>query len=1026
MRGLVLLSTSICLCLQPFASRGEEPRKIDFQKDIQPILKMRCYSCHGHEEQESGLRLDTKRRAMDGGDGGKVIIPGKAKQSRIVQMVSGLDKETGIMPPEGEGAPLTEQQVAKLTLWIDQGATWPDSADVATTQSKHWSFQPIIRPKVPMVANQKWVRNPIDAFVLRRLEKEQIIPSTEADRATLVRRVHLDLIGLPPTPKEVNDFLVDERPDAYELLIEGVLKSKHFGERWARHWLDLARYADSDGYEKDRPRPHAWRYREWVINALNNDMPFDQFTIEQIAGDMLGDATVEQRVASGFHRNTLHNTEGGTDQEEDRVKKTVDRTNTMATIWLGLSLGCAQCHSHKYDPITQREYYSMYAFFNNINETDIDAPLPSELDKYNQEKAAFDVFQAKLMEAVAHYEQTKLATAQASWETTALSQKPVWQMPEIVSLRSVKGATLEKQADLSVLATGKNEQSDVYTVELTTDLTNITAIRLEVLPDNSLAKAGPGRASNGNFVLTTFRATAFPAAGGGAQTVKFATAKADFSQKDWEVAKAINDAPNDGWAVSPQFGKRHVAVFQTEEPVGFDGGTKLAIVLEQTYEENPHNIGRFRLSLTNKTSEIHFDGIPVSVAKALAVESASRTKTQNDEIAKYYRTVDPELAKLQREVEEHAKKAPGKSGTKAQSVAEGNLRQANIHIRGNFLNKGDAVAAKTLAILPPLKSENSQSNRLELGHWLVSEDNPLTARVTVNRIWQRYFDRGLVATVDDFGSQGEKPSHPELLDWLAGELRVNSWKLKHIHKLIVSSATYRQRSASRSDLAVRDPENILLARQTRSRVEAEVVRDLALAASGLLDRKIGGPSVRPPQPAEYSKLTYAGSAKWAVSGGGDRYRRGLYTFFQRTSPYPMLVTFDAPDSNECTATRSTSNTPLQALTLWNDTVFWECAQHLGRRIVRESPKAADLEATNRKRAIYAFQLCLARRPNSDELEAVMELHAEQTKLCQEDNERTKMLVGPTTMPEEANLTELAGWITVGRVLINLDEFITRE
>ncbi|MEO8496537.1 MAG: DUF1549 domain-containing protein, partial [Planctomycetota bacterium] len=409
-------------------------RQVDFAADIQPILRKTCYSCHGPQEQEAGLRLDLKARALEGGDNGKSIIPGDSANSRLITLVSGLDEDAGIMPPEGEGTPLTLEQIALLRAWIDQGASWPDNAGVGTTTSNHWSFQPIVHPPLPTPKDLAWVRNPIDAFILRRLEAEGIRPSDEASRETLMRRVYLDLLGLPPTPQELNSFLDDSRPDAYERLVERVLSSPHYGERWGRHWLDLARYADSDGYEKDLARPHAWRYRNWVIDAVNADLPYDQFSIEQIAGDMLPDATLEQRVASGFHRNTLHNTEGGADQEEDRVKKTVDRTNTVGAIWLGLTVGCAQCHSHKYDPLTQREYYQLYAFFNDINESDIDAPLPADQERVRLAKMAYDAEHAKLTAAVKDYETNQLGSAQVEWEKTALDKAVVWQAIEPIAV----------------------------------------------------------------------------------------------------------------------------------------------------------------------------------------------------------------------------------------------------------------------------------------------------------------------------------------------------------------------------------------------------------------------------------------------------------------------------------------------------------------------------------------------------------------------------------------------------------------
>jgi hypothetical protein len=1025
----LVVTTSLSLAgAEPAALPPAVDRKVDFVKDVQPILRKTCYSCHGAEEQEAGLRLDLKARALEGGDGGKVIVSGKSAESRLLLLVAGLDEDTGIMPPEGEGTPLTSEQIAVLRAWIDQGANWPNSADVASAKTSHWSFQPIHRPALPQVKDSEWILNAIDAFILARLESEGITPSPAASRATLIRRVYLDLLGLLPTPAEVEQFLNDTSPRAYESMVDRALSSPYYGERWGRHWLDLARYADSDGYEKDRARPHAWRYRNWVINAINADLPFDVFSVQQIAGDMLPGATIEQRVASGFHRNTLHNTEGGTDQEEDRVKKTVDRTNTMGTIWLGLTVGCAQCHSHKYDPLSQREYYQLFAFFNSINETDIDAPLPADQQRLRLAKEAFDLEHAKLTAAVADYEKAKLASAQAAWEKTALETAVVWRTIEVASANSKHGATLEKQADQSLLAKGENKVSDVYVVETVVDPQPVTAVRLEVLPDDSLVKKGPGRANNGNFVLTTFQVNASPAKGK-AQPFKIAltNAKADFSQKEWEIAKAINDEPSDGWAVSPEFGKRHVAVFEFKQPVSLEGGTKLTFVLDQNYEGETHNLGRFRLSFTTGKLPATLEGLPANVGDALAMAADKRTPEQKKQIADYYKTVDPELAKLNKIIVDHAKKAPEPSGVKAQTVAQTpEPRAANIHIRGDFLNKGDPVQPAPPSLLHGLSPRGEQPDRLDLANWLFDRDNPLMARVAVNRVWQHLFGRGIVNTVDDFGTQGDPPSHPALLDWLGSEFAEQGWSVKKLQRLIVTSQTYRQSAAFRAELTEIDPENLLLARQRRGRVEAEVIRDLALAASGLLDTRLGGPSVRPPQPAEYSNLTYANSAKWQVSKGGDAYRRGLYTFFQRTSPYPMLMTFDSPDSTECTAQRSLSNTPLQALTLWNDPVFFECAQSLGSRVLKETPSSGDADALTQARAIYAFESCLSRRPSEDELAEVIGLYQAQLSMGEKDQEMAAQICGKQPVREGDTAAELAAWIVVGRTLMNLDEFITRE
>ena len=1036
------------LALPPAAER-----KVAFT-EIEPILRKNCFSCHGPEEQESGLRLDLKKRALEGGDNGAVIKLGKSADSRLVLLVAGLDKETGPMPPEGKGKPLTPAEIGLIRAWIDQGAPWPDGGD-AELAAKHWSFQKVLAAPSPLVKDAAWPASSIDSFILARLEKEGITPSPLADKVTLLRRAYLDLIGLLPSPEEVREFAADSRPDAYERLVDRLLASPHYGERWGRHWLDQARYADSDGYEKDGKRPFAWRYRDWVIAAMNADQPFDQFTTEQIAGDLLPGATQEQKIAGGFHRNTLHNTEGGADPEEDRVKKTVDRTNTVSTVWLGLTLGCAQCHTHKYDPITQREYFQMYAFFNNINEENIEAPTPEAAVELAAAKERHGKKLAELRATMKAYEQGDFPKKQAEWEVNAAKNPVVWQTLEIASAKSRHGAKLDLQSDKSVLVSGKNELSDVYTLEAAIKGNErITAVRLEVLPNDTLPAKGPGRANNGNFVLSTFAVEAKPAADVAAAATKvvFTKATADFSQGQCDVQQAINENPADFWAVVPHVGQRHVAAFEAKEPFGHDGGTKLTITLDQAYNmPEPHNLGHFRISVTTAPSPVPLEGVPQEVSAAFAVDAGQRTDAQKKQLADYFKTVDAEYAKLAKAVTDHEAKTPKfPDDLKAQSVVElPKPRVTNIHLRGDFLAKGDVVEAKTVAVLlplpvgegrgegvaPPANSSDPHPNplpkgegtatRLDFAHWLVNPANPLPARVTVNRLWQQHFGRGLVATSDDFGRQGEKPSHPELLDWLASDFAARGWSLKRVHRQIVLSSTYRQSARTRRELAQRDPENILLARQLRRRVEAEVIRDLALSASGLFSSRIGGPSVRPPQPTEYATITYAGGASWPESKGADRYRRGLYTFFQRTSPYPMLMTFDTPDSNECAVRRLTSNTPLQALTLWNDPAFVEAAQALGSRVVREVPGLASDEVT-RQRARRAFEVCLARSPDSQEEAALVALYRRQLALCSKDTKAATTLVGSQTASPETPAAELAAWISVGRAILNLDEFITRE
>lgn len=1008
--------------------------QIVFEQHIAPLLKAKCFSCHAGEEEAGGLRLDARQRAMDGGDNGPVIVPGKSAESRLVQLVAGL-KEGERMPPADEGTPLTAEEIGIVRAWIDQGANWPDSTDVANTQkSNHWAFQPIAVVNPPAVKQTDWVRNPIDAFILAKLEAEGVTPAPEADRATLLRRLSLDLIGLPPTPEEVAAFLSDQRPDAYEQQVDRLLASPHYGERWARRWLDVARYADSDGYEKDLPRPYAWRWRDWVINALNNDLPFDEFTRQQIAGDLMPNATTEQKVATGFHRNTLINREGGIDPEEDRVKRTIDRTNTVSAAWLGLTVGCAQCHNHKYDPITQRDYFSLYSFFNSLTEPDIAAAYPAAVAEYQTAKAAFDTEHAPYLEAIKQYEQTELLAAQQAWEVAGPNDDRAWKTLIPQQVTSTKGSILTVLEDGVVTSTGSNPDSDIYTFVAELKASGITAIRLEALPDKDLTNGGPGRSYRGNFVLSEFKIEVAPLSKPEEfQPVKITKAQADFSQTDWSIEYAIDgEHRKNGWAIAPKFGEPHVALFELAADLGTEEGVLVRVTLDQYYESEAHNLGRFRISTTKAPRPVKLDGMPAEIIAMLKIPAAERNEAQAKELAKYYRGIDPGLAKLKQAEEEHAKKGPVDPNTlvKAQAIEQmPQPRETKILIRGDFLQPGATVETRTPGVLPPLVKRGEQPDRLDLAEWLLSAENPLPARVTVNRLWTNYFGRGIVSSVADFGTQGERPTHPELLDYLATEFRARGWSFKQLHRLIVTSNTYRQSSAARPELAERDPYNTWLARQNRLRVEAEVVRDLALSASGLLVPTVGGPSVRPPQPAGIEALGYAGSVKWQTSTGPDRFRRGLYTFFQRTVPYPMLTTFDAPDSNVTCTRRERSNTPLQSLTLWNDPVFFECAQQLGRRIITETivpQPELDPAALLEHRINRAVQLCLSRQPSQQEAVILRDLYQKQFALCQADAGATAALVGKSPVPAGATSPELAAWIIVGRTLMNLDEFVTKE
>ncbi len=1042
--SLSFLTTPVQLCSGDDVAQklpAASTEKIDFVKHIQPIFRAKCYSCHGAEEQEGGLRLDLSQRGLEGGDSGRAIVPRKIAESSLLLRSARLGDDEP-MPPEDEGTPLTNEEVALLRAWIEQGAVWPESADPQVAQSSHWAFQPIGNPKIPEVKHKKWVRNGIDAFILRKLESEGIEPSPEADRATLIRRVYLDLIGLPPSVAEWDEAMNDTRQDWYEQLVAKLLRSPRYAERWGRRWLDVARYADSDGYEKDSQRPYAWRWRNWVIDSLNEDKPYDQFSIEQLAGDLLPNATIDQKVATGFNRNTLINREGGTDPEEDRVKRTVDRTNTLGTVWLGMTLGCAQCHTHKYDPVTQKEYYQLYAFFNSLSEPDIGAPLESDLKPYLKAKAAFDKEHQQYLDAINEYEKNQLPEVLKQWEKSHADSLPApdWVLLKPESVGSKKGTTLEILEDRSVFASGEHPgRQEIYKLVFKTDLKKITGLRLETLTDERLPGNGPGRGPLGNFHVTRFDVTAEPL-DGSAKPVKITLAnpQASFSERGHGIDRAINSSPTSGWSVSPREGENHTATFETKKPIESESGIKLTITIWQSSVlRHFHGLGRFRVSATtlpaSKEKPFRLHGLTDLSMKILATPAAKRTAEMQQKLLDDFRWIDPGYTKLLAAAREHEKKAPKNPyhTVKAQTVAELKTpRKTHFLIRGDFLTPDYEVHSNTPALFPPMKAEGDRPNRLDLARWLFDPNHPLTSRVTVNRIWTNYFGRGIVPTVDDFGTQGEPPSHPELLDWLARwfmtpiEQGGAGWHLKKLHTLIVTSATYRQSSKNRPELVERDPYNSWLSHQVRLRVEGEIVRDLALSVSGLIKHRYGGPSVRPPQPAGVAMLGYANSVKWNTSSGDDRYRRGIYTFFQRTVPFPMLMTFDSPDSNLTCLRRERSNTPLQALTLWNDPVFFECAQELGKRIITEAPVSENPEQTVDLRIKYLFQLCLARNPNEKELAITRQLYHSQKKFVHQSPSSAAQMVNDKKLTG-AELEETATWVMIARTMINTDEFITR-
>lgn len=993
---------------------------VDFKRDIQPLLESRCYECHGPKKDKSGVRFDRRATVFKGGDSGKpLVVPGKSSDSPLIARVTSTDPEE-VMPPKGER--LTPAQVALLRKWIDAGASWPEDA---AKESRHWAYVHPGHPKVPKSRDTKWPRNAIDQFVLARLEKEKIKPSPEADRAVLLRRVSLDLTGLPPSLGEVDAFVADPSADAYEKAVDRLLASPAYGERWARPWLDLARYADTQGYEKDNRRS-MWPYRDWVIKALNANLPFDQFTIEQIAGDMLPDATQEQKVATGFHRNTMTNTEGGTDNEEFRYEAVVDRVNTTFAVWMGTTLNCAQCHNHKYDPFTTKEYYQIMAFLNSTADADFDDERPT-LKVFKPGQAA-QLKQLRDAEKAAEKElngATSLPTfaqSQVEWEAKMAREKTVWQTLDPAELKSQGGATLRKNNTKSILAEGENPTNDTYVVKAAASAGRLTGVRLEVLETGT--EKALGRKADGSFVLQTFDLAISEGPNAAAKSARWKSVSADFSQKGFSVTNLLA-GEGEGWAIDAQSEKNRVrrsAYFTLAEPLELAEGATLEFTLRHSAKHPGANIRRFRLYTTDSEQIGPPTTLPDDVRTALAVTPDKRDDKQRNRLKDYFKTIEPTTQPLRDALAKARKTADDFEAAIPISSVMSELekpRETHRHVRGAYLTKAELVTPGTPASLHPFASA-LPTNRLGFARWLVDTNNPLTARVMMNRFWEQYFGRGIVETVEEFGKQGEPPSHPELLDWLAAEFMRTGWDMKAMHKTIVMSATYRQRSQVTPKLLERDPNNRLLARGPRVRLEAEMLRDQTLAVSGLLSRKVGGPSVMPPQPDGVWQVVYSGD-KWVTSPGEDKYRRGLYTFWRRTAPHPAMVSFDAPSREFCVLRRNRSNTPLQALTTLNDPAAIEAAQAIARKV------AARSDADTSSRATFAFRLVLCRAPEPREVERLVKLYeSERSHYAQDAKAADKMANSELGKPP-AGLSDadLAAWTVVANVLLNLDEAITK-
>ena len=1014
----VLLGVTILHGLAATDWANEPP---SFVRDIRPILTRHCYTCHGPDEaqREAALRLDVRAAAVEAG----AITAGEPEDSELLRRIFIEDPEER-MPPDDAGTKLSQREQKLLHDWVAAGAEYQE----------HWAFVRPTRPAPPDVKRVAWPRNDIDQFVLARIEEAELQAAPEADRYTLIRRLYLDLIGLPPSIAEADAFVADKDPRAYERLVTKLIDSDHYGERWARQWLDLARYSDTNGYEKDRTRS-IWPFRDWVIKALNDDMPYDRFTIEQLAGDMLPHATDSQRIATGFHRNTMLNEEGGIDPLEFRFYAMVDRVATTGTVWMGLTAGCAQCHSHKYDPLSQTDYYRLMALLNNADEPDLVVRDPTIVARREVTKQKIVELEAALAEQfpptegdqpLADRRRQALETKFSAWIE---AQSPTAWTVLRPSRMETNLPKLEILTDGSIYSSGDITKRDIFALSfpLVGLAAPVTALRLEVLPDARLPAGGPGRAfyegRKGDFFLSEVVATA------GDQPAEFNSGSHSFGKisigsGNANAANVFDGDGSTGWATAGREGESHQLVLRFAKPLDTVGELTIEMVFERHFAAS---LGRFRVSATSQSGAVSATALPVEVETLLAQGVASWTPAQRQQIQQHYLRVAPELAEARKKIDQLRKTLPEfPTSMVMQERPADNPRKTTRHHRGEYVNPREEVTGGLPELFVNLDHDGGvatqfPTDRLSLARWLASDRNPLVARVTVNRAWRSFFGAGLMRTSDDFGTQSEPPTHPDLLDWLACEFMEHDWSIKTLHRLIVTSATYRQDSRVTEELLKRDPYNRLLARGPRHRVDAETVRDIMLTASGLLSREIGGPSVYPPQPAGATALAY-GNAKWSTSTGPDRFRRSLYTFSKRTAPFAAYAIFDGPTGENCTSRRNRSNTPLQALTLLNDEMFLELARGLARQTLA-SPQAADLEPDERDEvhATALFRHVITRPPTDAELAALLQYyHAQRKRFVAGELDAAK--IGG----DESASADMAAWVMTARAIMNLDEAITKE
>ena len=1012
---------------------------VEFNRDIRPILSDHCYTCHGPDQanRKTKLRFDTEDGAKQDLGGRFAIVPGDPAKSEMVSRISAGNSPRR-MPPAYASAALSDHDIGLIREWIAQGAKW----------QKHWSLIPPRRPETPHVSNPAWIRNPIDAFVLARLDREGLKPSPEADKATLIRRVTLDLTGLPPSPAEIDAFLADKSPNAYEKVVDRLLASPRYGEKMAYRWLDLARYADTNGYQTDGER-YMWRWRDWVVDAFNHNMPFNEFTIEQLAGDMLPNATLDQRIASGFNRNHRGNGEGGIVPEEYAVEYVVDRVDTTSTVWMGLTVGCARCHDHKYDPIKQKDFYSLYAYFDNIPERGNaekygnSPPIIKAPTAEQQTKVASLDHGIKTAEQTFTAAERKTVRDERKWEShigSEIQWFPPRQLAASYSLDTAPAAPVKIEGNVAFAPgrIGAAAQFDGHSFVNAGDIAEfgfldkftISAWVNASAPNGAIVGRGKDLAESSgyNLVLSNGHVQLDLVQRWLDDSLRVETEDA-LPLNSWHHVAATYDGSRfaEGVKIYIDGVPRKLKInldglnqdFRTKEPLRIGGGAGP----ENRFHGSIDEVRVYKSDLPPATIAVL--ATPEPLRELAAIRPAQRTPAQRDKLhLAWLDAFSPEpvresWATLQQAHEDRDKFYDSIQTVMVMQELPGQ-RETHLLIRGSYDRPGPKVERGVPGILPPLPA-GAPNNRLGLAQWLVDPGNPLTARVTVNRYWQSYFGTGIVKTVEDFGSQGEWPSHPELLDWLATEFMRTGWNIKAIQKTIVMSATYRQSSEASAELVARDPENRLLARGPRFRLPAEEVRDQSLAVSGLLVEQIGGPSVKPYQPAGLWK-ELSGGADYQQDHGPAEYRRSLYTFWKRAAPPPMMMNFDAAGREMCAARATRTNTPLQALDLMNDRIFVEASRVLAARMMREGG------TTEADRIAYGFRLVTARKPSEKELGVLTRGYDYYRSRFEADSAGALKLASEGDAPRDPSLdaTQLAAYTNVASLILNLDEAVTKQ